>query len=76
MLSYRINLILLILKAEKFSKLIHLCYLVCELLLLNILYSEILCHVGELILPRATLPVFKKDSSVHVPFYPKYFFSS
>lgn len=41
-------------KGEKFSKLIHLCYFVCKLLLLNILYSKILCHVGELILPRAT----------------------
>lgn len=27
---------------------------VCELLLLSIPYSKILCHVGELILPRAT----------------------
>lgn len=27
-------------KGEKFSKLIHLCYFVCELLLLNILYSK------------------------------------
>lgn len=27
---------------------------VCRLLLLSILSSKILCHVGELILPRAT----------------------
>ena len=32
-----------------------ICYLVRELLSLSTLYSKILCRVGELILPRASL---------------------